>query len=77
MDATKDKRRKQMNDTVEELETQLQELFIIIENIAAKVQKKELDAYEGFIQSEKYKNKIVEIGNALKEKGIDITTRTE
>ncbi|MEA2092256.1 MAG: hypothetical protein U9O83_07825 [Campylobacterota bacterium] len=66
-----------MSDTVEELETELQEVLLNIDNIAVKVQNKEIDAYEGFTQSEKYKNRVVEIGNALKEKGIDITTRTE
>ena len=65
------------NTTVEELESELQEVFLNMDNLAEKVQKKELDAYEGFMQSEKYKNRIVEIGNALKERGIDITTRTE
>ena len=48
-----------------------------MDTLAQKVQDKELDAYEGFTQSEKWKNRIVEIGNALKERGIDITTRTE
>ncbi|MCD4667104.1 MAG: hypothetical protein K8R44_00655 [Sulfurimonas sp.] len=66
-----------MNDTVEELETKLQEMMLNMDNIAQKVQNKELDAYAGFMESEKYKNKIIEIGNALKEKGIDITTRTD
>lgn len=66
-----------MNDTVEELETALQEMMLNMDTIAQKVQDKEMDAYEGFIESEKYKNKIIEIGNALKEKGIDITTRVE
>ena len=66
-----------MNDTVEELESELQEVLLKIDAIAEKVHKKELDTFEGFMESEKYKNRIVEIGNALKEKGIDITTRTE
>jgi hypothetical protein len=66
-----------MNDTVEELETKLQEMMLNMDNIAQKVQNKELDTYAGFMESEKYKNKIIEIGNALKEKGIDITTRTD
>lgn len=65
------------NTTVEELESELQEVMLNMDNLAEQVQKKELDAYEGFMQSEKYKNRIVEIGYALKEKGIDITTRTE
>ena len=65
------------NDTVEDLESELQEVMLNMDTLAQKVQDKELDAYEGFMQSEKWKNRIVEIGNALKEKGIDITTRTE
>ncbi len=66
-----------MNDTVEDLETELQEALLNIENIAAKVQGKELDAYEGFMESEKYKDRVVEIGHLLKDRGIDITTRVE
>ena len=67
-----------MNDTtVEDLESELQEVMLNMDTLAQKVQNKELDSYEGFMQSEKYKNRIVEIGYALKEKGIDITTRTE
>lgn len=67
-----------MNDiTVEELESELQELYLNIDNLAEQVQNKELDTYEGFVLSEKYKNRIVEIGYLLKEKGIDITTRLE
>ncbi len=66
-----------MTDTVEDLESELQELYLKMDELTQKVQNKELDAYEGFMQSEKYKNRIVEIGNALKERGIDITTRTE
>ncbi len=65
-----------MTETVEELEAELQEVFLDMDDIAEKVRLKELDAYEGFIQSEKYKNRIIELGNALKERGIDITTRT-
>lgn len=66
-----------MNDTVEELETQLQEALLNMDSIASRVLKKELDSYEGFIQSQEWKNKIVSIGYKLKEKGIDITTRVE
>ena len=65
------------NGTVEDLESELQEVMLNMDTLAQRVQDKELDAYEGFLQSEKYKNRIVEIGYALKEKGIDITTRTE
>lgn len=60
---------------IEDLEEKLEETLTKIDDIAAKVQKKEMDAYEGFMETEKYKNKIVEIGNKLKEKGIDITNR--
>jgi hypothetical protein len=66
-----------ISDTVEELETELQEVQLQMDILAQKVLSKELDSYEGFMQSEKYKNRIVEIGYLLKEKGIDITTRVE
>ncbi|PLY16153.1 MAG: hypothetical protein C0628_01325 [Sulfurimonas sp.] len=64
-----------MKEMIEDLEEELEETLAKIDDIAAKVQKKELDAYEGFMKTEKYKNKIVEIGNKLKEKGVDITNR--
>ena len=64
-------------NTVEELETELQEVLLNIDAVAQEVLEEGLDSYEGFMQTEKYKNRIVEIGNLLKEKGIDITTRTE
>jgi len=66
-----------MQTTVEDLESELQEVLLNIDTIAQRVQEKELDAYAGFIESEKYKNRVVELGYLLKEKGIDITTRTE
>jgi len=66
-----------MSVTVEELESELQEVLLNIDDIAAKVSNKEMDAYEGFVKSEEWKNRVVEIGYALKEKGIDITTRVE
>ncbi len=64
-------------DTVEELESELQEVLLNIDDLAQQVLDKKIDSYQGFMDSEKYKNRIVEIGNLLKEKGIDITTRTE
>jgi len=70
-------KRDKMDTTVEDLETELQEVLLNMDNIAQRVQEKELDAYAGFMESEKYKNRVVEIGNALKEKGIDITTRVD
>ncbi len=66
-----------VEETVEDLDTQLEETLLKIENIAARVAEKKLDAYEGFMESEKYKNKVVELGHKLKELGVDITTRTE
>ncbi len=66
-----------MQTTVEELETELQETLLNLDNIAQQVAEDGLDTYQGFLQSEKYRDRIVEIGHALKERGIDITTRTE
>jgi len=66
-----------MDTTVEDLESELQEVLLNIETIAQQVQEKEMDAYTGFMESEKWKNRVVEIGNLLKEKGIDITTRVD
>ena len=66
-----------MSNTVEELESELQEVMLKMDSLAEKVQNKEIDAYEGFMQTEKYRNRIVEIGNLLKEKGIDITKITQ
>jgi len=66
-----------INTTVEELESELEELLLKIDNIAQKVLDKELDSYQGFLDTEKYKDRVVEIGYLLKEKGIDITTREE
>lgn len=66
-----------MEETVEELEEELQKELDAIEIITAKVQKKELDTFEGFMQSEKHKNRVVEIGYKLKALGIDITTMPE
>jgi len=64
-----------MQITVEDLESELQEVLLKIDEVAQRVQDKELDAYDGFMETEKYKDRVVEIGNLLKEKGIDITTR--
>lgn len=66
-----------MREPVEELESRLERALLSIENIAEKVADKKMDAYEGFIETEKYRDIIVEIGYKLKEVGIDITTRTE
>ena len=66
-----------MQETVEDLEEQLQEALQKIDSIAARVAEKELDAYEGFMETEKYKDLVIEIGHKLKEVGVDITTLTE
>ena len=66
-----------MTKTVEDLEEELQETLVKIDNVAARVAEKEIDAYVGFMETEKYKDRVVEIGYELKEKGIDITTLTE
>lgn len=66
-----------MQTTVEDLESELQEVLLNIDTIAQRVQDKEMDAYAGFMESEKWKNRVVELGYLLKDKGIDITTRTE
>ena len=63
-----------MEETVEDLEEELQKALAQIDTIAAKVQRKELDTFEDFMESEKYKNRVVEIGYKLKELGVDITT---
>ena len=66
-----------MEETVEELESELQETLLRMDAIAERVFNKELGSYEGFLLSEESKNKIVTLGYKLKERGIDITTRTE
>lgn len=64
-----------MFETVEDLEDALQTALYNMENIATRVYEKELSAYEGFMETEKYKDEIVKIGNKFKELGIDITQR--
>ena len=66
-----------MPETIEDLEDALQNALNKIDNIAAQVAEKQMDAYEGFMATEKYKDEIIEIGNKLKEKGIDISTLTQ
>jgi 3-dehydroquinate dehydratase len=66
-----------LEDTVEYLDEELQSALAKIDNIAAMVYEKKMDSYEGFLETEKYNKIIVEIGNKLKEKGIDITKIAE
>ncbi|MFA5455374.1 MAG: hypothetical protein WC272_08655 [Sulfurimonas sp.] len=62
-----------MEETVEDLDEELQKALSEIDNIAAKVYEKKMDAYEGFLETERYNKIVLEIGNKLKERGIDIT----
>ncbi len=66
-----------LEETVEDLDEELQKALSEIENIAAKVYEKKMDAYEGFLQTEKYNKIVLEIGYKLKERGVDITTISE
>lgn len=61
-------------ETVEFLDEEFRKTLLEIENIAQRVEDKEIDAYEGFMLSEKYNNKAAEIGNKLKAMGIDLST---
>lgn len=62
-----------LGDTVEFLDEELKKTLEAIQNIAAKVYENKMDSYEGFLETEKYNKIVIEIGNKLKEKGIDIT----
>ena len=62
-----------MDMTIEDLESELEEVLLKIDTIAQDVVDKKIDTYQGFMNTETYKNRVVEIGNLLKEKGIDIT----
>jgi len=66
-----------IEETVEDLEEQLQKTLKDIENLAGKVAEENMDAYKGFMKSEEYKDKLEDIGNKLKEKGVDINTLME
>ena len=59
--------------TVEDLEELLQKTLQDIENIALQVADGQKDTYEGFMETEKYKDEIIRIGHLLKEKGVDIS----
>jgi Txe/YoeB family toxin of Txe-Axe toxin-antitoxin module len=60
-------------ETVEDLEELLQKALQEIESIALLVANGQKDTYEGFMESEKYKDEVIRIGHLLKEKGIDIS----
>lgn len=62
-----------LGDTVEYLVEEFRKAVVTIEDIATKVNKGELSAYEGFMETEKHNNRILELGKKLKEKGLDIT----
>lgn len=60
-------------ETVEELEEELEAILAKIDSIEALVYEQKMDAYEGFVESDKYKDRVIEIGYKLKALGIDIT----
>ena len=66
-----------MEETIEDLEEELQKALSEIDNIASKVQIGEIEVFDGFMESEKYKNRVVEIGYKLKDLGVDITQIAE
>lgn len=66
-----------LGDTVEFLDEELKKTLGAIQDIAAKVYEGKLDAYEGFLETEKYNERVVELGNKLKEKGVDVTQVAE
>jgi hypothetical protein len=59
--------------TVEDLEELLQDTLQKIDDIALQVAEGQKDTYEGFMETEKYKDEVIRIGHLLKEKGVDIT----
>ena len=69
------KKEKNNDITFEELEAELEEISTKIDDIAQDVADGKLDTFDGFMQSEKYKDRIIEITKALKEKGIDVSQR--
>ena len=62
--------------TIEELEGELQELLLKIEELAQSVSDGEVDSYEGFMLTEKHRDRVVVLGHLLKERGIDITKQS-
>jgi hypothetical protein len=59
--------------TVEDLEELLQDTLQKIDDIALQVAEGQKDTYEGFMETEKYKDEVIRIGHLLKEKGVDIS----
>lgn len=62
-----------LEDTIEFLIEEVKKTLLKIDDIATKVHKGDIGAYEGFVETEKYNAKILELGRILKEKGLDIT----
>ncbi len=60
-------------ETIEELEEELETILAKIDSIEALVYEQKMDAYEGFVESDKYKDRVIELGYKLKALGIDIT----
>lgn len=67
-----------INDaTIEELDEELRLTLNEIDKIAIEVAEGRLDAYGGFMQTEKYNEKLSEIRNKLRDMGVDITSLTQ
>lgn len=58
---------------VEDLHRELEKALETVDDIAEKVQRKELSAFDGFMQTEEYRQKANDIVRQLQELGIDIT----
>ena len=57
---------------VEDLHRELENALEMVDDIAEKVQRKELSAFDGFMQTEEYRQKANDIVRQLQELGIDI-----
>ncbi len=57
---------------VEDLHRELENALEMVDDIAEKVQRKELSAFDGFMQTEEYRQKANDIVRQLKELGIDM-----
>ena len=60
--------------TIEDLDAELQKTLNDIDDIALQVSDGKLDAYSGFMQTEKYNEKLADIKRKLEEMGVDINS---
>lgn len=66
-----------MDITIEELDEELQDTLNKIDKIAMDVADGKLDSFEGFMQTEKYNERISEIKEKLQEMGVDLSSLTD